>query len=95
MLVCQLTGKNCFYGEQMPILALKLGIAGKPAYQHAGKPANQKASKLAFRKTSKPANQKVSKPAYQYAIMQVSLQVSMLASLFAGKPVSRQASMPT
>lgn len=79
----------------MPILALKLGIAGKPAYQHAGKPANQKASKLAFRKTSKPANQKVSKPAYQYAIMQVSLQVSILASLFAGKPVSRQASLPT
>ena len=79
MLVCQLTGKNCFYGEQMPRLALKLGIAGMPAYQHAGKPANQKASK----------------PAYQYAIMQVSLQVSMLASLFAGKPVSRQASMPT
>ena len=79
MLVCQLTGKNCFYGEQMPRLALKLGIADMPAYQHAGKPANQK----------------VSKPAYQYAIMQVSLQVSMPASLFAGKPVSRQASLPT
>ena len=72
MLVCQLTGKNCIYVEQMPRLALKLGIAGKPAYQHAGKPANQKASKLAYRKTSKPANQKVSKPAYQHAIMQVS-----------------------
>ena len=65
MLVCQLTGKNCFYREQMLRQALKLGIAGMPAYQHAGKPANQKASKLAFRKTSKPANQKVSKPESQ------------------------------